>query len=100
MDWTQQGRHACHARAVTRLRSELATLQAKHDALVAESEFYNRSPVTFSKLDPADIHQLEACADLVLRLHQHGPTVSNRNRVELLGYWVEARNAERAKAGR
>jgi len=43
-----------------------------------------------------DLPQLEACADLVLMLHRVGATVGNRNRVELLGEWVEARNAHRA----
>lgn len=52
------------------------------------------------RIDPADIPQLEACAELVLRIQLEGPTDSNRNRLALLANWVAVRNAERAKARR
>jgi hypothetical protein len=68
----------CYRNGLDLRETELAALQAQYDALAA------------------DLPQLEACANLILRLHQQGPTESSRKRIKLLADWV----AVRAGSGR
>jgi hypothetical protein len=43
----------------------------------------------------ADRFDLEACAELIVKLDESGPANGNRERVKLLADWQRARKAER-----
>jgi hypothetical protein len=74
-------RSGCDIVTIARLRAQVAELEQAHAEQVAER----------------DMVELEACADLIVRLDEHGPARGNRERVRLLADWQRARLAERAR---